>query len=144
MYKALEARMSPEVKMMEVRKVRDWPEVRCCAQEDDRGQAEVMKVMVMKSVVTDMREMEQNKREKPGPKAKPGNLSLSPSEDQCGSPMWLDPPPNHSTLQIIIPAGMMVGEFLSLGVLPGRNSRCPEQHPQPRKQILFTDTHMEF
>lgn len=75
MYKALAARMSPEARMMEVRKVMDWPEVRCCAQEDDRGQVEVMKVMMMKSVVTDMHEMdtpprtEQNRKKKPRPKA---------------------------------------------------------------------------
>lgn len=58
MYKALAARMSPEARMMEVRKVMDRPEVRCCAQEDDRSQVEVMKVMMMKSVVTDMHEMD--------------------------------------------------------------------------------------
>jgi hypothetical protein len=73
MYKALAARVSPEARMMEVRKVMDWPEVRCWAQGDDRGQVEVMKVMMMKSMVTDMHEIdppplsEQNRRKKPGP-----------------------------------------------------------------------------
>lgn len=36
--------------------------MRCCAQDDDRGQVEVMKVMMVKSVVIDMHEMDpQNK-----------------------------------------------------------------------------------
>lgn len=54
--------------------------MRCCAQDDDRGQVEVMKVMKMKSMVTDMHEMDpQNKtgrKKKPGHKAEPRNLSL--------------------------------------------------------------------
>lgn len=60
MYKALAARMSPEARMMEVRWMMEagWPEMRCCTQDDDRGQVEVMEVMMMKSMVTDMHEMD--------------------------------------------------------------------------------------
>ena len=32
--------------------------MRCCTQDDDRGQVEVMEVMMMKSMVTDMQEMD--------------------------------------------------------------------------------------
>lgn len=38
--------------------------MRCCTQDDDRGQVEVMEVMMMKSMVTDMHEMD------PTPKTK--------------------------------------------------------------------------
>lgn len=64
MYKALAARMSPEARMMEVRWMMEagWPEMRCCTQDDDRGQVEVMEVMMMKSMVIDMHEMDPPQR----------------------------------------------------------------------------------
>lgn len=85
-----------------------WPEMRCCTQDDDRGQVEVMEVMMMKSMVTDMQEMDplphktkQQKEKKPRSKAEPGNPSLKVSVGQLPRSI---PHSGHSKWQIINPA----------------------------------------
>lgn len=75
------------------------------ARDGDRGQAEVMKVMMMTSMVTDMHEMDpQNKtgrKKKPRPKAENGNPSMKVSVGHLSSSV---PNPARSKWQIISPA----------------------------------------